>query len=78
LPAQGRPPFDGANTQCFLDQFDNAIYVLDGDSANPTDVHVYNVGSQEWSTQKTTAPSGLDPTNVVAILDHDTNVMCEC
>ncbi|KAG8889475.1 hypothetical protein FRB98_004160 [Tulasnella sp. 332] len=67
------PPFDGPNTQCFLSQFNNAIYVINGDKANPLNVHIFDPTAQSWSVQSTTA-GGVDPTSVQAILDHDTNV----
>jgi hypothetical protein len=73
LSPTGRPPFTGNNTQCFLSQFENAIYILDADASNPTDVYIFNAANQQWSTQKTNA-SGADLTSMVAILDHDTNV----
>jgi len=73
LPTQGRPPFDGGNTQCFLAEYFNVIYVLDGDNSNPGDVHIFNVQSQNWTTQKTSL-SGADPSSFISILDHDTNV----
>lgn len=73
LTTTGRPPFTGNNTQCFLSQYEGALYILDADAANPTDVYIYDAGKKAWSTQKTTA-NGADLTSMVAILDHDTNV----
>jgi len=73
LTTTGRPPFDGGNTQCFLSQFQNTIYVIDGDNANPSNIHLYDATAQTWSTQSITL-AGVDPTSLVAILDHDTNV----
>lgn len=70
------PPFDGPNTQCYLSQFNNAIYVINGDNANPLNVHVFDPTAQAWTVQPTIA-GGVDPTTVQAILDHDTNVFCE-
>ncbi|KAJ1550211.1 hypothetical protein HK405_001143, partial [Cladochytrium tenue] len=34
LTSSGRPAFDGNNTQCFLSQYYNSMYVLHGDAAN--------------------------------------------
>jgi len=67
------PPFNGNNTQCFLAEFFNAIYVLDGDASNPSAVHIFDGGSKTWSEQTVDA-STADLTTMVAILDHDTNV----
>ncbi|KIP05653.1 hypothetical protein PHLGIDRAFT_30812 [Phlebiopsis gigantea 11061_1 CR5-6] len=69
----GRPPFDGTNTTCYLAQFYNAIYVMNGDASKPSDVHIFNVGSKSWSTQSVTTGT-FDPSSFNAILDHDTNV----
>lgn len=69
----GRPPFDGANTTCFLSQFQNAIYVVGGDTQNPDSVYIYNAATPAWS-QQTTTPGGYDITSAAMILDHDTNV----
>lgn len=68
------PPFNGNNTQCFLAQFFNAIYVIDGDAANPNNVHIFDANKQAWTVQQTKPTSGYSPADVVAILDHDTNV----
>ncbi|KDQ60227.1 hypothetical protein JAAARDRAFT_126000 [Jaapia argillacea MUCL 33604] len=73
ITTTGRPPFDAANTTCYLSQFYNAIYVLSGDSANPSDVHIYNAAKKTWFAQTTTVGT-YDPASAVAILDHDTNV----
>ncbi|KAI0031964.1 hypothetical protein K488DRAFT_51010 [Vararia minispora EC-137] len=72
ITASGRPPFDGTATQCFLSQFTNAIYVIDGDKANPSNIHIYDATANSWSTQTTTA-GNLDPSSANIILDHDTN-----
>jgi hypothetical protein len=70
VTASGRPPFDGTNTTCYLSQFSNAIYVMNGNASNPNAVHIYNPGAQSWTTQTTSGgPNGFS-----AILDHDTNV----
>lgn len=65
-------PFDGANTTCYLAQFFNAIYIMNGDAANPSDVHIYDATAKSWSTQTVTTGT-FDPTSFTAILDHDTN-----
>jgi len=69
----GRPPFDGTNTTCYLSQFQNAIYVMGADKANPASVYIYNAATPAWS-QQTITPGGFDPSSFTAILDHDTNV----
>ncbi|KAI5119386.1 hypothetical protein M0805_001060 [Coniferiporia weirii] len=77
ITASGRPPFDGSNTTCYLSQFYNAIYVLNGDSSDSTSVYIYDASGKSWSTQSVAPSSGspsFDPTNFKAILDHDTNV----
>ncbi|RPD65594.1 hypothetical protein L227DRAFT_583442 [Lentinus tigrinus ALCF2SS1-6] len=73
ITASGRPPFDGANTTCYLAQFFNAVYVLNGDKANPSDIYIYDAAKKSWSTQKTTT-GNFDPSDFKTILDHDTNV----
>ncbi|TFK90320.1 hypothetical protein K466DRAFT_638163 [Polyporus arcularius HHB13444] len=73
ITASGRPPFDGVGTTCYLAQFFNAVYVLNGDKANPSDVHIYDATKKSWSTQKVTAGT-FDTSSFKAILDHDTNV----
>ncbi|KZV65473.1 hypothetical protein PENSPDRAFT_131065 [Peniophora sp. CONT] len=73
VTTSGRPPFDGTSTTCYLSQFYNAIYVIDGDKANPSDVHIFDAAKKTWSTQKTTAGS-FDPSSATFVLDHDTNV----
>ncbi|KAF9068494.1 hypothetical protein BDP27DRAFT_815887 [Rhodocollybia butyracea] len=68
--ASGRPPFDGTNTTCYLSQFSNAIYVMNGNASDPNAVHIYNPGGKSWTTQTTSGgPNGFS-----TILDHDTNV----
>lgn len=76
VPKVNAPPFDGNNTQCFLAQFFNAIYVLDGDASDPSAVHIFDAASQAWTVQKV-SDGGIDPTSVVVVLDHDTNVLCK-
>jgi len=73
ITTTGRPPFDGVNTTCYLSQFFNAIYVLNGDAKNPNSVYIYDAGAKSWSTQSTT-PGSFDYSSFGAILDHDTNV----
>ncbi|PIL27578.1 hypothetical protein GSI_10729 [Ganoderma sinense ZZ0214-1] len=73
ITASGRPPFDGANTTCYLAQFFNAVYVLNGDKSNPSNVHIYDAAAKSWTTQKTNL-NNLDLSTFVTILDHDTNV----
>ncbi|EIM82085.1 uncharacterized protein STEHIDRAFT_141989 [Stereum hirsutum FP-91666 SS1] len=74
ITATGRPPFDGTNTTCYLSQFYNAIYFLNADKSNPSDVYIYDATAKSWSAQTTTAGS-FDFTNFQAVLDHDTNVI---
>ncbi|KAI8986906.1 hypothetical protein BD414DRAFT_578157 [Trametes punicea] len=73
ITTSGRPPFDGTNTTCYLAQFFNAIYFMNADKSNPSDVHIYDAGGKAWSTQKVTT-NNFDPASFDAILDHDTNV----
>lgn len=76
MPRENAPPFDGANTQCFLAQSFNSIYVLDGDASDPTAVHIFDAGAQSWSAQSVAAGS-IDVDTVTAVLDHDSNSFCE-
>ncbi|KAG7446754.1 uncharacterized protein BT62DRAFT_1005135 [Guyanagaster necrorhizus] len=73
ITTSGRPPFDGTNTTCYLSQFYNAIYVLNADSSNPSNIYIYNAASSSWSTQTVTT-GNFDVSDFVAILDHDTNI----
>jgi len=73
ITTTGRPPFDGSNTTCYLAQYFNAIYVLNGDARNPTWIYIYNVATRSWSAQHTT-PGSFDYSSFNAVLDHDTNV----
>jgi len=74
LPSAGRPPFDGTGPlRCYLAQFFNAIYILGASNADPLALYIFDVGNKTWSLQAVQA-GGLDPTNTVEILDHDTNV----
>jgi len=73
ITASGRPSFDGTNTTCYLSQYTNAIYVLNGDAKNPSSLYIYDATAKSWSTQATTLGT-FDTTSFDAILDHDTNV----
>ncbi|KAJ3553382.1 hypothetical protein NM688_g3642 [Phlebia brevispora] len=73
ITATGRPPFDGTNTTCYLAQFFNAVYIMNGDASNPSAVHIYNAAAKSWTTQSVTT-GGFEPSSFNAILDHDTNV----
>lgn len=73
ITASGRPPFDGTGTTCYLAQFYNAIYVLNGDAKNPNSIYIFDATTKTWSTQVTT-PGQFDFSSFDAILDHDTNV----
>jgi hypothetical protein len=73
ITTSGRPPFNGANTTCYLSQFTNAIYVLGADSSNLASIYIYDAAAKSWSTQSVTA-GGFDPSSFNAVLDHDTNV----
>lgn len=64
------------NTTCYLAQFFNAIYVLNGDAKNPNSIYIYDAGAKSWSTQSTD-PGSFDYSSFNAILDHDTNVFCK-
>ncbi|GBE87658.1 hypothetical protein SCP_1103350 [Sparassis crispa] len=74
ITTSGRPSFDGTNTTCYLSQFYNAVYVMNGDSSNPSSVYIYDAGAQSWSTQSVTTGK-FNPASFEAILDHDTNVI---
>ncbi|KAI0635239.1 hypothetical protein C8Q77DRAFT_1217131 [Trametes polyzona] len=73
ITTDGRPPFDGTSTTCYLAQFFNAIYFINADKSKPSDVHIYDADAKAWSTQAVEAGK-FDPLNFNAILDHDTNV----
>jgi len=73
ITTNGRPPFDGKDTTCYLAQFFNAIYVLNGDAKNPNSIYIYDATTKSWSTQSTT-PGSFDYSSFDAVLDHDTNV----
>ncbi|KAF8431536.1 hypothetical protein L210DRAFT_3630967 [Boletus edulis BED1] len=73
ITTTGRPTFDGTNTTCYLSQYTNAIYVLNGNSKNPSSIYIYDATAKSWSTQAVTLGS-FDTTSFDAILDHDTNV----
>ena len=56
-----------------MSQFFNAVYVLNGDAANPSAVHIYDAAAKSWTTQSVNAGT-FDVSSYNAILDHDTNV----
>ncbi|KIY66314.1 hypothetical protein CYLTODRAFT_423529 [Cylindrobasidium torrendii FP15055 ss-10] len=73
ITASGRPPFDADNTMCFLSQFFNAVYVVNGDKSNPSDLYILNAGDGSWTKQSTNVGTfGIATSNM--ILDHDTNL----
>ncbi|KAJ3117108.1 hypothetical protein HDU96_007897 [Phlyctochytrium bullatum] len=74
VATQGRPPFDGPNTQCYLSHYINSIYVLNGDRSKPADVHIYDVAARSWSTQSVAADGAPNFATAVTALDHNTNV----
>jgi len=76
ITATGRPPFDGPNTTCYLSQFQNTLYVMNGDTQNPNSIYLYDAAASAWS-QQTTTPGGFDIGSSTCVLDHDTNV-CYC
>ncbi|KAF7345667.1 hypothetical protein MVEN_01586400 [Mycena venus] len=73
ITTAGRPPFNGANTECYLAALVNAIYVFGADVSKPSDVYIYDATAKRWSAQ-TTSVGTLDLSSFEAILDHDTNV----
>ncbi|KAF8621239.1 hypothetical protein AX15_007951 [Amanita polypyramis BW_CC] len=73
ITTSGRPPFNGANTTCYLSEYINAIYVLGADSSNPSAIYIYDATAKSWSTQTVTT-GNFNPASFDAILDHDTNV----
>jgi len=73
ITKSGRPPFNGANTTCYLSEYTNAIYVIGADTSNPSAIYIYDATANSWSTQSVVTGK-LDPTSFDAILDHDTNV----
>ncbi|KAG2067094.1 hypothetical protein BDR04DRAFT_1105620 [Suillus decipiens] len=73
ITASNRPPFDAANTTCYLSQYTNAIYAINADSKNPSSLYIYDATAKSWSTQAVDAGS-FDYSSFDAILDHDTNV----
>ncbi|KAG0697085.1 hypothetical protein DFH29DRAFT_167704 [Suillus ampliporus] len=42
ITASDRPPFDSANTTCYLSQYTNAIYAINADSKNPSSLYIYD------------------------------------
>ncbi|KAG2120097.1 hypothetical protein BD769DRAFT_1022962 [Suillus cothurnatus] len=73
ITTSNRPPFDAANTTCYLSQYANAIYAINADSKNPSSLYIYNAAAKSWSMQAVEAGS-FDYSSFDAILDHDTNV----
>ncbi|KAH9831157.1 uncharacterized protein C8Q71DRAFT_782995 [Rhodofomes roseus] len=73
ITTSGRPSFDAPNTTCYLSQYYNAVYVMNGDSSDKSAVYIYDAAKKSWSTQSVTTGK-FDPSNFVAVLDHDTNV----
>ncbi|OJA19728.1 hypothetical protein AZE42_01496, partial [Rhizopogon vesiculosus] len=73
ITTSGRPPFDAANTTCYLSQYANAVYAINADSKNPSSIYIYDATAKSWSIQTVDAGS-FDYTSFDAILDHDTNV----
>jgi len=62
--------------QCFLSQYNNAMYVFGGDSSDVGSVYIYNFAADSWSKQPTTgAPAQLSNSRSAAVLDHDTNTI---
>ena len=68
-----RRPFDGTGTTCYLAQYFNAIYVINGDASDASSIYIYNAAAKSW-TKQTMTNGGFDPSSFNAILDHDTNV----
>lgn len=75
LTTSGRPPWTGNATQCFLSQFNNAMYVLGADESDLTKVYIYDFAGDAWSTQSTTSPPSNLGGRSGSVLDHDTNVI---
>lgn len=76
LTSTGRPPWTGQYTQCFLSQYNNALYVLGADSSDLSTVYIYDFTGAAWSTQATSGvPSDLGNSRSASVLDHDTNVI---
>ncbi|KAI5990373.1 hypothetical protein EDC04DRAFT_2513423, partial [Pisolithus marmoratus] len=73
ITTTGRPSFNGANTTCFLSQYTNAIYVLNGDASSLSSIYIYDATAKSWTTQAVTTGS-FDTSSFDAILDHDTNL----
>ena len=49
--------------------------MVNADNSNPSDIYLYDAAAKSWSDQKVNL-AGLDPSSMVSILDHDTNVFC--
>ncbi|KZP12883.1 hypothetical protein FIBSPDRAFT_1049800 [Athelia psychrophila] len=74
ITSSGRPPFDGPHPKCFLAQYQDTVYVLGADTANPASVYMYNFLAKSWS-QQAVKTNGFNPASWNGILDHDTNVI---
>ena len=75
ITADSRPPFNSPVTTCYLSQFANSIYVLNGDSSSPSTIHIYNVPSKAWTSHPVALGDyQASSPNTVAILDRDTDV----
>ncbi|CAG7847756.1 SubName: Full=Uncharacterized protein {ECO:0000313/EMBL:CCA69528.1} [Serendipita indica DSM 11827] len=53
--------------------YQNSLYVLNADTTQPSNIHIFSFDAQAWSTQKVSA-DGTDPNSLLAILDRNTNV----
>jgi hypothetical protein len=63
-----RPNFEGTNTQCFLAQYNNALYAVDSSKQ----IFKYYFGNNTWAT--TTTTGDVDTSKMALVLDHDTLV----
>ena len=56
--------------------------IFHSDSKKASTIYIYNATARSWSAQTMTTRHAFgggppfDPTNVGAVLDHDTNVFC--
>ena len=62
-------PFDGANTTCYLAQFFDVVYVMNGDASDPSSVHIYDAAAKSWSKQAVTT-GGFDPNKPTVVMLH--------
>ncbi|EIW69090.1 hypothetical protein TREMEDRAFT_44308 [Tremella mesenterica DSM 1558] len=74
LSSTGRPSWTGNTTQCFINQYNNIMYVLGAD-ADISTVYVYNFATDVWSTQTTSSPPPNLGSRSASTLDHDTLVI---